>query len=494
MNKSNTILLVYPGRSGAAFPELPLPLIYLSWALKKGGFDVDILDMRLTDYASINPNKYLFVGISAMTGPMIGEGLRFAQNVRKNAKNTPIVWGGIHPSLLPEQTLNHPHVDIVVRGEGESTIQELARAIRGGGDISAIKGIGYKKGGAIRINQDREFIDLNSIEKELPYELFPVERYSLEFFPVHTSRGCPYRCGFCYSLSFNKRKWRSKAALGVVEEIQYVQKRFGVDHMSFTWEDEFFIDTQRVRLICEELLRRNIKIKWDAFCRFNHFYKFDNDLVSLLEHSGCASLSFGGESGSQRMLDEVIKKDIKVEQVIETTDKLKGTKIKQIVSFISGLPTETEEDMRKTYKLMDRLYEINPNICLNGIFLYTPYPGTPLFNLVREKYNYKMPDSLEKWAEFKIYRGIGIEWHPKSYIRKYKTISILTRFPFYLNAFKLSDTEKVIGGGRFSAFPYNVIYYIFTMLARWRWRHKAFRFPLEWLLLEKIMDRKRGFV
>ena len=495
MKTNNRILLVYPSPLGAKFPELPLPLLYLSYALKKSNFEVDILDMRLNKYNSIDPHKYLFVGISTMTGPMIIEGLKIARLVKEKAKDIPIVWGGVHPSLLPEQTLQHPYVDIVVKGEGEATIQELAHTLAAGKEIFDIKGIGYKRDGNIFVNQDREFIDLNDIDIALPYELFPMKQYVIDHFPIHTSRGCPYRCGFCYDLSFNKRKWRCKNAARVVHEIEYVTGRFGVNHITFTWEDEFFIDTERVRQICDGLLKRNIKITWDAFCRFNHFYKFEEDFVKLLERSGCSCLSFGAESGSTRILDEIVKKDITVEHIIKTTEKLKNTNIRQIVSFISGLPTETEDDMKKTYDLMDKLYAINTKIYLNGIYLYTPYPGTPLFNLVRQRYNYKMPDSFEKWGStFKIYRDVGITWHPKKYINKYKTISILTRFPFYLKSFKFSDVKKVVGGQRFATFPYNAIYYFFTMLARWRWKHKQFGFPFEWMVLEKIIDKIRGFV
>jgi len=321
-----------------------------------------------------------------------------------------------------------------------------------------------------------------------------MDRYVIDIFPIHSSRGCPYRCSFCYSLVFNKRRWRAKSAVTVLDEIEYVINKFGVSHISFTWEDEFFIDKDRVKDICEGILERNINIKWDAFCRFNHFYKFEEDYIRLLERSGCASLSFGGESGSQRMLDDIITKDVVVEQMIITAKKLAKTKICQIVSFISGLPEETDRDMDLTFKLMDKLYEINPNIYLNGLFLYTPYPGTKLFELVATKYNYQIPDSLEAWANFGIFRNVGATWQTEDYMKKYKTVSILTRFPFYRNQFRLKDIGTVIGGGRFDKFPYNIIYYVFTSLARWRWKKKYFKFPIEWWLLEKIMERYRGFI
>jgi len=494
MERSKKVLLIYPGKFGQIFPELPMPLLYLSQALREAGFLPQILDMRLDHYASIDPQEYLFAGISIITGPQIKHGLECARFLREKYPALPLVWGGIHASLLPEQTLQSPCVDYVVVGEGEETVKELAAALYHGTAVAGIPGLGYKDGGRACLNPRRGFLDLNAIAIELPYELFKMDRYALEYFPLHTSRGCPYRCGFCYNLAFNQRRWRAKSAERVLAEIDYVVKKFSPRYISFTWEDEFFIDTERVRAIADGILKRGLKIKWDAFCRFNHFYKFDDDFIALLERSGCVALSFGGESGSQRMLDEVVKKDITVEQVVITTTKLAKTGIRQIVSFMSGLPGERQDDMDRTFALMDKLYQINRNIYLNGIMLYTPYPGTDLFKLVREKYAYRMPESLEAWADFGIYRSVGSVWQPESYLKKYKTISLLTRFPFYRDAFGLKDIATVIGAERLEKFPYNIVYYLFATSARWRWRKKFFRMPLEWWLLEKVVQKMRGFV
>lgn len=490
----NKVLLVYPGGFGSIFPELPMSLLYLSWALKKKAYDVEILDMRLKSYKEIRDKDYLFVGISSMTGLMIKEGLKTAKHIRELNSKIPIVWGGVHVTLLPEQSLMNHYVDIVVRGEGELTIQELSEKLQSNEDLSGIKGISFKKEGKIITNPDREVMDLNKIDTKLPYELFDMDRYSFTAFPIHTSRGCPYRCGFCYNTVFNKRRWRYKTSDRVLDEIEYVVKKFGINKISFTWEDEFFINVKRVREVCIGILERGIEIKWDSFCRFNSFQMVDDDLLKLVEKSGCATLSFGGESGSQRMLDEVIKKDIKVEQIIKTTERLRSTNIRQIVSFMSCLPTETDEDMKLTYSLMDKLVMINSNIYLNGIYLYTPYPGTPLFEFVVKDYGYEAPNSLEKWSEYGIYRNVGIKWHPNDYVKKCKTISILTRFPFYKKNFSLKDVKSIIGGTRFSKFPFNLAYFVLTNLAIYRWKWKFFKFPLEWIFIEKALEKIRGFV
>lgn len=498
MNKNNNkprALLVFPGRKESVFPEIPLPLLYLSWALKKIDFIPEILDMRICDYRKYRLKDYVFVGITSLSGPTIRNGIQFVKHIRRHISHVPVVWGGVHPSLLPEQTLKSEYVDIIVKSEGEKTIQELALAIRDGKDFSNIKGIGFKEGKELIINPDREFMDLNTIDVELPYELLDMNKYQMEYFPVHTSRGCPFNCGFCYNTAFNKRRWRYKEAERVVDELEFVVKRFGAKRISFAWEDEFFVSNKRVWNICEGIIRRGLNIEWHSFCVFRNFLKVDNDFVKLLERAGCASLTFGAESGSNRILKTIVNKPQDVESMVKATEKIAKTSIGQTVSFMCGFPTESSGDWERTIHLINRLVEINPKIYVNGVFMYTPYPGTPLFNLIRKDYGYQIPRSLEAWSHFGVFRNVGkMPWLNSVSVRKYKTISILTRFPFYQKDWGYQDVGKVMAGSRYSKSPRKQIYYLFAIMARWRWRHKFFRLPLEWWLLEKILEKVRGFV
>jgi anaerobic magnesium-protoporphyrin IX monomethyl ester cyclase len=492
---SSKVLLVFPGVYGNFFPEIPLPLIYISWALRKSGYDPEIFDMRLNDYKEIRDKDYLFVGITSMTGGMIREGLKFVKYFRALNNSTPIVWGGVHVTLLPEQSLQNPYVDIVVRGEGENTVQELACALSNKSDLARVKGISFKRNGSVINNPDRPYMDLNTIDMELPYDLIDMKKYSLKSFPVHTSRGCPYRCGFCYNVTFNKRRYRCKTAERTIAEIEYIIKKFKVNFINFFSEDEFFIDVKRVQTICAGILSKKLDFQWGSFCRFDSFKKVDIEMLKTIEKSGCVNLGFGAESGSKRILEEVIKKDITIEDIKEGTKKISATNIRQIVSFMSGLPTETDEDMDMSFNLIDELAGLNPNIYFNGIVLYTPYPGTPLYETVINNFGYKIPDSLEKWADYRIYRDIGNTWHSKKYLKKYKALSVISRFPFWKKSFSIADIGKaVVEGGRFTKFPINIMYWIFSNIAMFRWKHRNFSFPLEFTILEKVLERIRGFV
>ena len=454
------------------FPEMPLALLYVASALREAGIGVDIVDTRIGDTIPTGP--YLYAGITTNTGPQIKYALQAAGEIRRLMPGVPIVWGGVHPSLMPQQTLCNPFVDAVVVGEGENAAVGFAHC--------GVDGIcsGFN-------------VNMDAIPIELPYDLLRMDKYAFPCFAVHTSRGCPYRCGFCYNTAYNKRRWRGKSAGRVVDEIEYVVNRFGVRDIGFT-EDEFCIDVDRVRAICEGVLRRGLDITWVSFCRVDTFERFTDADLKLLERSGCISLSFGCESGSQRILDEVIQKDATVEQMITATERMSRTGMRQVVSFICGFPTETAQDMALTIALVERLAALNPQMYPNGVLMYTPYPGTPLFDRVVSEYGYKPPASLEAWADFGIFRNVGATpWHSKAYARRCKAMSIATRFPFW-HDFTCAEIRRLIGTTRFGRFPYSIAAVVLSKLARFRWKRQLWRFPIEWLVLERLLNKLRGYV
>ena len=161
-----------------------------------------ILDMRLEDYRHYHLGNPVFVGISCMSGMQIRYALEFARYVKTQNLSCPIVWGGVHPTLLPEQTVSHELVDIVVRGEGELIVKDLANRLSNSQPIDTVAGITYKSEGVIKSNPDGEVIDLDAIPVNLPYDLLQTDKYpSIKSgrFHIQTSRGCPHKCGFCYN-------------------------------------------------------------------------------------------------------------------------------------------------------------------------------------------------------------------------------------------------------------------------------------------------------
>jgi len=201
--------------------SLPLSVLCVAGPLEQAGYKVKIIDQRIEkNWRAVLKkevkNQPLCVGISAVTGKQIKGGLTAAKLVREVSVDTPIVWGRIHPSLLPEQTVTDEYVDIVVKGEGEQTFLDLVKALDGKHPLSEVKGIFYKSKGHIFHRPSSDLLHLDSLPP-LPYHLINVNDYLnsingdgsdlLHF----SSRGCPYSCKFCYSQSLNQRKWRYKS-------------------------------------------------------------------------------------------------------------------------------------------------------------------------------------------------------------------------------------------------------------------------------------------
>lgn len=477
------ILLVFPGKYRAPDPQIPLALIYIANSLQREGHKVRILDMRLEDFKTTTIGNPLFVGINSMSGQQIHYGLEFAKRVRAENSSCPIIWGGVHPSLLPEQTAASKFVDIVVRGEGELVVPKLANKLAAGETFDDVRGLTFKRGELIKSTSEPDLIDLDDIPVELPYDLLKLEKYpTLQSgrFHIQTSRGCPHRCGFCYNTDFNKRKWRGKSALHVLDEIEYILNKFPYVKIIDPIDDNFFVDEQRVKDICQGIISRKIKIKWRANCRFDYLSTYDKDFLSLLENAGCMELDFGGESGSSR-LQEFVSKDVTAEQILNAVGNLRkwAPSIDPYVSWLSGLPNETYLDLLKTFDLMDKMNEVNPRTQQYGIFIYTPFPS-PMIESLRS--GFQPPQSLEEWGNIEVFH-FQPPWHNKSYIEKLKTISAVARYAFYP---KSRIDEHGLG--------FKLVYGVMNRIARYRWRHRYFGFPIELRLASDLERRLRGFL
>lgn len=399
------VLLIQPRSSDVRHQLVPpLGLLAIGTYLKFKGYSVTIIDRNI-NLNSIRKvlDKYKpdFVGISAITGTMLLDAINVSKIVK--SENIPVMWGGVHPSLLPEQTLKSNIIDYIVIGEGEETIFQLLKAIQTKSSLYDIDGIGFIDNGSIVVNKDRSFIDISKLPIT-DWSLVDVEDYfqglgeCKKLIRIYTSKGCPGRCTFCYNQAFHKRKWRGRDPEQIVEEVQLLVERYGADGIGFI-DELWSMDISRLHKICKLFIERNLNFKWYFNARVDQYGMKD---LELMYEAGCRWILFGIESGSPRVLKQ-IKKGINLERVNKMFDMCNEIGISTIASFMIGFPNETEEDLRLTSEFARKLkatyYDFTRYMC---------YPGTELYSYAIENKLFEPPKTLEEWTKISSWDKISV--------------------------------------------------------------------------------------
>ena len=315
------------------------------------------------------------VGVSVLT-PEVGSALKVTELIKTISPETLVVWGGVHPSFLPKQTLNLPGVDFVVAGEGEKAIVALVERLRDRLTTGHIQGVcsqnySQENGYCFSMLQD----NLDSIPFPARQDaLFP-ERFSpVAMGSIMHSRGCPWRCGFCSSRKFWDEKVRFRSPENVMAEIQQVHRDFGIKIFTF-WDDAFTADRAMTEKLCEEIIRSRLKIVWRTATRLD---LLDDRMLRLMRRAGCVQLELGIESGSERML-RLIRKDIDTHEIPKILERVHQHGIACGVFFMAGFPDETEADILDTLKLMKNIKPAE--IVLN---IFDPMPGSEQYDRAKE--------------------------------------------------------------------------------------------------------------
>ncbi len=401
------IVLFYP-RTGFDIQKLSvdIPLSILAAAsLAVKDFDVVLIDQR-TD-----PNwrqtlireveaQPLLLGVSSMTGKQISSGLEAARVAREVDRRVKIVWGGVHPTLLPEQTLENQFVDIIVRGEGEATLSDLAQALDKKKSLATVAGIGYKENGEIFLTEKRDHLDLNTLPP-LPYHLIDMEAYvgsqgrfednATRSLIYISSRGCPWQCTFCCNPKLSARRWRALDADQLYDQVSGLVQKYNLDAITFH-DEEFLVDKKRSEKVAEMI---GGKFDWWIQARMDRLLNAD---VEKLAAGGLMAVQPGIESGSDRIL-KMIKKGETVAHIKEANRKLASTPIVPLYNFMMGFPGETKEELDMTVDLALDLIKDNANAEVSGFYVFVPYPGTELFDAAVER-NFVPPATLEEWAQY----------------------------------------------------------------------------------------------
>lgn len=399
-----------PAAKLAAQPQMPLGILYLGAMLEQQGHRVAILDGDVDQMGPLEVGELVgrwrpdVVGVSATT-PVYATANRILSQIKEIHPHTTTILGGFHLTALPQQTMAESTADYGVYGEGEQTLVELVAALEQGYDVDGIAGLLYRQDGDLSINPPRPQIrDLDA----LPFparHLLRHQRYQwsvpgkglVPVTTIMTQRGCPFQCVFCgVRTMFPQIRYRQVEQ--VVDELEQIATGLGIRHVQFS-DDTLTLKEDKAVAMCDEIKRRKLGITWEGYTRAD---RITRDLLKKMKDAGLVRLSFGVESGDQRIL-KAIKKGTSLEQYRQAYEWCDELGLETRCSVMLGHPFETRETVRKTVDLVCSL-----KIHQAYINIATPYPGTALLEMAREGYG-GLRLLTEDWTEYRRYGNAVME-------------------------------------------------------------------------------------
>ena len=377
---------------------------------EKEGFNVNICDTQVRNLSFndfeqfLTAGQYKIIGFPCYTAS-VNRVKETASLCRRILPGAVIVIGGIHPTLLPKETLLElKDADMVVVGEGEYTFLNILRYFKHGEPkLSEIPNIAYRIDGDIKINHISGTIS-NLDDLPMPaYHLFPMKLYRPQFtiakrlptFGIFASRGCPYRCAFCSSNVIHGNKLRYRSIPKVITEIKYLQKTYGA--RGITFQDSAFTSNRRwVKEFCHNVIKEKLNLHFMCYSRVD---AVNEELLLLMKKAGFWGIGFGLESGNQKSLD-LLQKGTTVGQNIMAVKIAQKLGYYVQASYILALPGEDREDV---YNTLNFAKETGTEIAFFN--RPVPFPGTKLFeicklqgglkdNIIWDDYNMLLVDKL----------------------------------------------------------------------------------------------------
>jgi anaerobic magnesium-protoporphyrin IX monomethyl ester cyclase len=439
----------YPPGVHSHPPFIPLGLAYLGAVAEKAGFKVTVIDCQAEQLTyegfreRISKTPSDLIGVTATT-LLYKSAMKLVTIAKQVQPNAVTVLGGSHGTFWDENALKeYPSLDIVVRREGELTFVELLQKLESQLSLSDVLGITYRNGDKIVRNEDRPFLeDLDSLPFPA-HQLLPLENLKHNgqiLFPLVSSRGCVYWCDFCSTVRMFGRGYRMRSAKNVVDEMQFVHDKYGVDQVTF-YDDAFSVDRNRVLQICKELHDRRLDLKWDCGTRVD---MVDRELMQTMKNAGCIAVWLGVESGSELILGKM-NKSIKLNQTRRAYKTAHDVGLMRIANVVLGFPGETEQTAKETINFVK---ELGPDDV--GFYVATPYPGTPMYEQVIKngwlritdfnKYDTSIPTFETPWLSMEQLVKLRYKAYQDFYLRPGYVIGMMRRGGFYgISAVKTSS-------------------------------------------------------
>lgn len=396
LNQIKKITLIYPPYGAVknepgikavkenygVFPSLSLA--YVGGVIEKAGIQLQFIDANalclstqetIRRIKNFNPDMLGFT----ITTYLFYQTLSWVKELRDKT-GIPTLLGGVHMGIYPDETFSHKEIDFGVVGEAEETVPEFIKAINTGGDLATVKGLIWRNGDEVVINECRPlFMDVNNsplpCRNHLPNDkYFSFISQFKNFSPIITSRGCPFQCIFCEQGGL---KFRPRDPQHVADEIEECYHVYKVRELDF-FDSSFTVQKQRVISICDELTKRHLNgIYWAIRSRVD---LVDKEMLYALNAAGCKRIYYGIESSDPGIL-KTLQKSVDVQNIREVIKMTNDVGIDTFGYFMVGSPGETEETVENTIR-----FAVDLNLDYAQFSKVTPMPATKLYEMVKEDY------------------------------------------------------------------------------------------------------------
>jgi len=402
----------------------PLSLAIIASILRNDGYQIKLLDANVLNFSfqqvlksikEYEPDILLLTSSPIDRWECPNSHIDNIFNIINQAPARFKVLTGSHGTTMPEWVFANCRVDFIIRSEPETAVKNLVAALKDGRPIDKIVGLSWRQNGAIVNNSAERILNLDSLPFPA-YDLLPMAEYGMgglskPFTILMTSRGCPFNCIFCLKAMLPD-KYVERSVPKVIEEIEHLIKNYGIKSIFFQdWE--FFINEHKVKEICDQLIERKLAISWAANARATDIIRA-KDLMPLVRKAGCVKINIGLESASDKVLKE-INKQITSKDLQKAIDILKENNIVGGYYMLINAPGENRETIRETMDFIAK-----NNLDVKPFLFPIPYPGTILFEKLKQKYPHQKFD----WSNIEKYAGsVDTQFSPfwsLWYLRNYK--------------------------------------------------------------------------
>lgn len=479
-NRNKTIIFFVPSFSSIE-ATAPLGLLAIATPLLKAGYIVKIIDSTIhRDYKRRileEIQNALCLGISVVTGPMIRDTVEISRAVKKWNRDFPIILGGWHPSLLPGQTLQADYVDIIVRGQGEDSMLELAQRLENGDPLDDVAGIGFKREGKLHFTPERPLKAL-SIMPQKAYHLADFDAYERvcgrRWTMYVSSLACPFNCSYCTNAGVYGRQWNALPVEQVVEETLDLTRRYNLE-LLWMADDNFLVDIDRALQIAEGLIRAGATFKWSIQATTNLTARLTVEELRVLRRSGLHQICQGIETASPQVMKLMNKGFQNLPDIYQSTERLLQGGVIPSFNIIFGYPGEGHKERRETVNFMMDVCRRFPGAEF-WTNIFTPYPGSPIFHRAKEL-GIQVPDSLEGWIDY-FPRYTVLPWLRGGEHERLQKMRDYLRLAF--------DRAPIAANNH--GWLANATRQVTSRPARWRLDHDFYGFPFELWVNRKVKN------